>query len=235
MNARKIVPVLIFVSLIIGFSSFFCEKAHDQVQRDWGLKIASCPAHCGNDLRETIPSYHIVAVSGSLDLEELDKLILELPGWDYTASVDANGKTYAYFYNTSVVELMGRAYVVTDSKKLFARPPFAADFRAKRFDFTLLSAHTHFGNNAQSSMLSEWFKAFKSNNGPEQDLILLGDLDFPNESQWIPMLPHSKGMLNNIWIRSQHTSEFTGEMGAVENGAVWGTFHMNRDDDPNLF
>ncbi len=181
--------------------------------------------------------FDLVAVQEPKDTQVLERLCALLPGWRYVASEAVGRGTstehYAFFWNASWVALVGKSCIVGDPDDLFIREPYAATFRARRFDFTLCTMHLLYGSSERERrqellLMDEVVASVQNANGAEADVILLGDFNFPPDDEgwqlsgWTPAIrPPAKttvgdrSLYDNIWFDPRVTTEYAGESGVV--------------------
>ena len=104
-------------------------------------------------------------------------------------SPQVKDERYLFIYDRNKVEAMDSGQLAVDpednlpvcdtkSEGKMARQPFYATFKAGKFDFVLMTAHTSPSNNvAELQSLSAFYKRVQSDNSPQKDVILLGDLN----------------------------------------------------------
>ena len=97
---------------------------------------------------------------------------------------------YAFIWDSERLGLVeGSAYVVDDSEKLMSREPFVASFQSlpstsggKPFRFTLINVHTTPKAVEQElNVLDDVYRSVRAFEQPEDDIILLGDLNVERE------------------------------------------------------
>ena len=142
---------------------------------------------------------------------------------------------YAFFYRQDKVTVTQRGKLYTDVIDKFIREPYYASFRSGNFDFTLVTIHALFGNNENERRpeiqeLATVYKHIQDENPREQDIIILGDFNFPptdygfNELKTYPtmgplILPSAKttitdtSLYDNFWFQRQFVREYTGMVG----------------------
>ena len=143
---------------------------------------------------------------------------------------------YAFVYDAS--RIAGGAdycYVVNDEDDILHREPFVGRFRSlypnQPFSFSLINMHTDPDEvNGEIDVLATVFKNVRQFEYPEDDVILLGDLNVgPNKMEpllQIPgMVPLINGLptntrrnktLDNILVDRTTTLEFTGRAGTID-------------------
>ncbi len=231
MVMKRIALLLSFI--LLTYSSLYAE---DLLLASWNVRILSDNSRDDSELlmiAEIIDRYDIVAIQEVRDTRVLTRLRKMLPGWDYIASESVGrGVTelYAFFYRVSRVTPTSPATTITDSHDVFIREPAVASFKASDFDFTLISNHILYGNSKNERReeirhLDDLVYYIDSINGPENDVILLGDFNMPaSDHSWelegfTPVIDPSwkttitdTSSYDNIWLSDTHTyrSEFKG-------------------------
>lgn len=117
-------------------------------------------------------------------------------------------------------------------KKNFIRPPFWATFRAGKFDFSVVVVHTQPKRSEdECALMDEVYKKVQERNGPEQDVLLVGDFNLePSASEFEGLLKskdqdlstmiflfneknhrtmvNSNNLNDNIFFQRKHLSEY---------------------------
>lgn len=189
-------------------------------------------------IADMISRFDLVAVQEPKDTEVLDRISALLPGWTYSASEAVGRGTskehYAFFWDQSRVSQIGAPSIVRDPDDLLMREPYAATFRSGRFDFTLCTIHLLFGSSPSERreelvLMDEVVASVQEANGAEQDVLLMGDFNFPPDdrgwqlTRWTavigPPLRTTVGdvsLYDNIWFDPRTTKEYTGKYGVVK-------------------
>jgi endonuclease/exonuclease/phosphatase family metal-dependent hydrolase len=210
-------------------------------------------------LSKTIRNFDIVAVQEIRDASQTALPALKNsvndqagPKYDFVVS-ERLGRTtskeqYAYFYNTQTMQQIESPYTYPDSKDLFQREPYVAEFKARdgNFDFVLITIHTDPDTATQEiNDLPAVVENAKGRYQGEGDFIILGDLnadcDYFNEnSQSLLRSSDYLWIINNsidtttkstactydrIILTSQAKTDFTGNSGLFrfDNGCFWET------------
>lgn len=201
----------------------------------WNVRILSDNSRDDEELKliaGIMDNYEFIAVQELRDTKVLDRLMAMLPeSYAYIAS-DPVGRgvkeLYAYIYNSQVVSLNGSSYLYNDSKDIFIREPYIADFQAGAFDFTVITMHSIYGDSIsdrriEASYLDTVIFEADSRERNEKDLILTGDFNLPGDDHaWditdytALVVPEQKTTItdtssyDNIWLSEEHTysSEF---------------------------
>lgn len=142
---------------------------------------------------------------------------------------------YAYVYNTKrIVCLKEQAYTVSDPANLLHRPSLVAHFQvlaggqAQPFSFTLINIHTDPDEiDSELNVLADVYKNVRQYEYPEDDIILLGDLNCgPKEFKALGQIPGIFPLIQNVATNTRQTKlydnivvdgyssqEFTGRSG----------------------
>lgn len=189
-------------------------------------------------IADQIGRYDLVAVQESRDTRVLERIRTKLGGkWTFVAS-DPVGRgsvteLYAFFWNAARVREVGEPGILGDPDDRFIREPYAATFAAGEFDFTLLTIHLLYGDSEKERRpelraLDDAVAAVQRANGAEDDVMLLGDFNFPPDDEgwelsgWRALFqPPQKttvgsvSLYDNIWFDPSKTTEFAGKQGVV--------------------
>ena len=200
----------------------------------WNIRILSNNSRDDTELALIAPiiaRYDLVAVQEVRDTIVLDRLLTFLPGWDYICSNSVGNvvtERYAYLYRIDGITVLGTPYIFNDAGDLFLREPYVAHFRVQQFDFTLVTIHVIYGDSvndrrAEVQLLDEVITSVDLYNGSEDDVILLGDFNLPEDDAAWQILTHTPivastymttitdtSSYDNIWIDSTDTGEYVG-------------------------
>jgi deoxyribonuclease-1-like protein len=149
---------------------------------------------------------------------------------------------YAFVFDTR--RIAGGAdycYVVSDEQDILHREPFVGRFRSlypnQPFTFSLINIHTDPGEVREEIIaLASTFKNVRQFEYPEDDVIILGDLnaepkklqpllDIPGMTPLIVGVPTNtrrNKTIDNILIDRASTLEFTGRAGAIDLEQMFG-------------
>lgn len=228
MHIRKIILfTFVFFTSIVLFSNN--EATSKLTIASWNIRILSDKSRDDSELKiiaDILSNYDLVAIQEVRDKTVMDRLVNMLPEYDYIIS-DPVGNTvkerYSFIFKTSLVESRG-SYLLGDPDDNFIREPFIGHFKSNNFDFTLISIHVLFGNKKERrneiTLLDDVIKLVDDANGPEDDVILLGDFNFPgNETSWeidshhylispdIKTTITDTSSYDNFWINKKTTTE----------------------------
>lgn len=160
----------------------------------------------------------------------------------YTISPRIGGRSsyseqYAFVYDTRKIRSGAEfSYVVQDQADLLHREPFVGRFQALAsgappFQFTLINMHTDPDEIVDElDVLADVYNSVRKYEYPEDDVMLLGDLNAPPEKMQrlgqipavvplianLPTNTRKSRTLDNILVDSQTTREFTGRAGTID-------------------
>lgn len=196
----------------------------------WNIRILSNNSRDDNELTKIsniIKRYDIIAIQEVRDSTVLERLETLLPEYDYIVST-AVGNTvkemYAYFYKSSLFTVLG-SHVYNDVNDVFIREPYIGHFRAGTFDFTLISIHVLYGTTTERreeiKLLDDVISDVDTYNGAENDVILLGDFNFPSDDRGWQITTHTPQIeptlkttitdtssYDNLWLNENNTTEY---------------------------
>lgn len=189
-----------------------------------------------------LQKYDLIAIQELRDEEVLKRTIAILQqrglGYAYEISPPVGRgvkERYAYLYRTDRVQSAQPGRLYQERGDEFIREPFYATFRSSNFDFTLVTIHVLFGSSEaerrpEIEELAAVYQAVQDEDPAEQDVILLGDFNFPptdagfNPLKTIPGMvfligPPAKttitdtSLYDNFWFQEPHVREYAGEFG----------------------
>jgi endonuclease/exonuclease/phosphatase family metal-dependent hydrolase len=225
----------------------------------WNIRILSTGSRDDSEL-ETIASimseYDLLAIQEVRDYAVLDRLLEYLPEYSCYASQQVGTTTqkeiYGFVYKTDKVELLGTPYIYEDLGSDFIREPLIGNFRYGEFDFTLVTIHVIYGDSVtqrreEVSLLPQVLELVDVNNGPENDIILLGDFNLPPEdsawgtaglSLYSPILTgdikttiSDTSSYDNLWFNRSFVTEWKGDAYLYKFDEV---IYGNDDDQASL-
>lgn len=148
---------------------------------------------------------------------------------------------YAFVFDASrMVGGQDYSYVVNDDRDMLHREPFVGRFRSlypnQPFAFTLINVHTDPDEiKTEIPVLADVYRIVRQYEYPEDDVILLGDLNVgPNKMEAIRQIPgivplvtvptntRQSKSLDNIIIDQTTSVEFTGRAGTVDMAQMFG-------------
>lgn len=199
-------------------------------------------------LAAIIRRFDVIAIQEitSVDQRTLPTLVdlVNRTGVNYSYTIsprigrDATGyfEQYAFVYDASrIAGGPEYSYVVQDPRDTLHREPFVGRFRTlhpnQPFSFSLINIHTDPGEVSEElAVLSTVYKNVREFEYPEDDVVLLGDLnadpkqfgplgtipDFIPLIVGIPTNTRMNRTIDNIMIDRQSTREFTGRAGTID-------------------
>ena len=191
---------------------------------------------------DVMDEYDLVAVQELRDTEVIQRTVAMLEaktGWDYEAEVSPPvgrrvKERYAFVYPVGAVSVVVPGKLYDDIEDRFIREPYYVTFRAGDFDFTLVTIHVLYGKTRERrvevDLLAEVYRAIQAEDAEEQDVILLGDLNFPPTDRSFDRLKELESMAyllappikttisdaslyDNFWFQTDHVREYTGTHG----------------------
>lgn len=184
-------------------------------------------------IAQIISRYEFVALQEARDTAVLDRLLAMLPDYTYLASPPVGrgvSERYAFFYRPARVSVVAPAALCPDPDDRFIREPFVGHFRVDQFDFTVITIHVIFGDSVaerrtEVSALATVVAAVDEHNGPENDVLLVGDFNLPaDDPAWtlaryeplvaahIPTTISDRSSYDNIWYSPAATTEILPEV-----------------------
>ncbi|MFN3189780.1 MAG: endonuclease/exonuclease/phosphatase family protein [Aureliella sp.] len=148
---------------------------------------------------------------------------------------------YAFIFDTNRVRTTPeQCYVVNDDADLMHREPFVGRFQTvapNPFRFTLINVHTDPDEiEYELDVLADVYRSVREYEYPEDDVILLGDLnEEPGKLRNLELIPYflplvqtqktnTRGSktIDNILIDQQTTVEFSGRAGVIDFVSAFG-------------
>lgn len=135
------------------------------------------------------------------DLRDLEAVLRHLgPSWralysDCVLDAGGNRERIAYLYDGRAVAFTGFASTVQAPRTKrggeylprvsWWRPPYAASFRAGRFDFVALTAHVRWGEGERArrgelALLADWVASRAHERFGDRDVVVMGDFNIPS-------------------------------------------------------
>ena len=197
------------------------------------------------DIAQVLKYCDITAIQELRDERVLKRTqaILRQMGHNYDYQISAAvgrgvKERYAFLYRADRLSVVTPGRTVPDAADEFIREPYYAQFRAGNFDFILLTIHLLYGSSAQERRpellsLARAFDQVRAENPTEQDIILLGDFNFPPDDAGWTALKQSPTMTylirppekttitdtslyDNIWFQASYVREYTGQAGIIK-------------------
>lgn len=195
-------------------------------------------AHIVNILKE----YDLIAIQELRDEEVLLRTVAALKerGCEYKYEISPKvgrgvKEIYAFLYRPDKVAVVKKGRLYQDQNDEFIREPFYATFKAGDFDFTLVTIHLLYGSSENERRpelvaLARVYKEVQDEEPNEQDIIILGDFNFPpTDAGWdglksframIHLIsPPSKttvtdtSLFDNFWFQAEYVKEYAGGSG----------------------
>ena len=189
-------------------------------------------------IADVLELYDFVAIQELRDTLVLRRAVNELATRGYKYAFDASNRVgrgspyelYAFLYRTDKIQLVTPGVLWGETNDEFIREPFYATFRSGNFDFTVITIHVLYGDSQSERRpeiieLANVFQAVQSGNANEQDVILVGDFNFPPTDQgwtnlkaiptmtWLVNPPEKTtisdaSLYDNFWFQSQYVTEY---------------------------
>lgn len=197
--------------------------------------------------------FDIVALQEVMKKDGLIQLVKELEKvskdkWAYHISPYpvGNGEQYneyyAYIYKKNSISFVKSLGFYEDTTNDFIREPYAAQFKADKFDFTLINCHLIYGDKKiqrqnEAKKLSKVYDYFQNLDKKDNDVIILGDFNLPayddsfktlfnhKEKIFYAIDPKFKTTLgktslgnsyDNFFYSFKNTTEYTGRNGVLD-------------------
>lgn len=204
-------------------------------------------------MAEFIEFFDLVALQEVMNEEGLAHLVENLNRkekgrWKYLISPYPVGSSdykeyYAFVWDSENVKLLGEdGYYTGKNSHDFERPPYAATFKMREFDLTLVSVHSIFGDSinqrrVEALMMIDVYEYYQSLDEEEKDILIAGDFNLPayddafsemlsDEDQiYYGIDPTTKTTIgkqglassyDNIFYPYKYTSEYTGNSGIID-------------------
>lgn len=169
--------------------------------------------------------------------EAIDQLLNLLgPPWrgSSLSPLTGNSERFAFLYRSDRVQEVGRPHLLTGAGvTVFDRTPYVGSFRAGQFDFALVSVHLSYTDTARRRREAEALSRFArdiANQGPEHDVIVLGDfneqrgnlanLAYFDSMSWKRLITEptnlsGRDIFDNLLIDPKYSREWSGRSGVV--------------------
>jgi deoxyribonuclease-1-like protein len=189
MSTHKLPGVVIFLLWLLPAVSLSA-----QTFTTWNIRILSNNSRDDQELDRIASILELsdfVAVQEVRDSVVLDRLMERMEGWDYIISLPVGRgvkEFYAYLYRSELFDVLGAPYTLEDGEDLFIREPYVAHFRTGNFDFSIITIHSIYGDTkgvrrAEAALLDDVIRYVDKENGPEEDVILVGDFNLPGDDK----------------------------------------------------
>ena len=245
------IAVVSVMFVVVVYGLFYIEAGEPQPTTPelrlaaWNIRIFSNASRDKAELRQianTLIEYDFIAIVELRDEAVLRRTVRLLKSlgrdYDYLMSPPVGARVkerYAFLFDSAQVRSLAVGAVIPDPNNVFLREPYFASFRAGEFDFTAVVVHVIWGKSIKQRRrevysLADVYRVVQAANGPEQDVILLGDfnlnpndvaydslLDIPSMRQLFksPLKSHIKdtSLYDNIFFQTDYTREYTGHSG----------------------
>ena len=210
----------------------------------WNIRIFSNRSRTDAELHaiaKTLADYDFIAIVEVRDAIVLQRTqnILAQMGKRYQYEVSPavghrSKERYAFLYREDLVTVVkeGELYLdAADGTDDFSRDPYWATFRADAFDFSVIAVHVIWGDRvgprkAEVQALAEVYRYVQQANGPEEDVLLVGDFNRnPNDTEAygpimaipsmvrlfdLPQKSHIRdtSLYDNIFFQSEAVTEY---------------------------
>lgn len=204
---------------------------------------------------ETIRQFDVIALqeitsSDQRTLPKLVELVNQSGGrYSYTISPRIGRQStgyfeqYGYVFDTArIVSSPQVSYVVADEADVLHREPFCGRFQtitrgAQPFSFTLINIHTDPDEiSHELDVLADVYRSVRQYEYPEDDVILLGDLNAPPKGlrslgqipDLVPIIQNvftntvQNKTIDNVLVDRINTREFTGRAGIIHLEKAFG-------------
>lgn len=207
-------------------------------------------------IADVLQKYDVIAIQELRDEEVLKRTveILFRRGFEYGYEIsDKVGRgvkeRYAFLYRRDKAQVIKQGKLYQEHDDEFIREPFYATFDAGSFDFTLITIHVLFGDSVaerrrEIQELATVYQMVQDADTVEQDVILVGDFNFPptddgfNNLKALPTMTFliappatttitDASLYDNFWFQTQHVGEYAGEAGVDRFDETM----LNNDDD----
>jgi endonuclease/exonuclease/phosphatase family metal-dependent hydrolase len=191
-------------------------------------------------IADRLQQFDLIAIQEARDEDVVQRTlgILRDRGHYYEAMISPPvgrgvSERYAFMWRPEKVAPLDSGAVYADPSDVFIREPFYASFRARDFDFTLVTIHVIFGDSisdrrAEGLLLDDVYHAIQNADPEEQDVILLGDFNLPPEDRGMAEVDvvldpvfagdvrttiSDASLYDNFWWDAELITEWTGEAG----------------------
>jgi endonuclease/exonuclease/phosphatase family metal-dependent hydrolase len=219
----------------ISISSFNIRILSDKSRTDHELKL----------IAQILQHYDLIALQELRDEQVLRRTvhILRDMGYPYNYEISSPvgrgvKEHYAFLYRRDKISVKQKGQLYDDPHDEFAREPYYASFQSHNFDFTLVTIHLLYGENEQQrrrelTHLAKIYDIIQQDNPQEQDVIVLGDFNFPPQDVgWEPMklkpamtylikppittTVTDTSLYDNFWFQQNYVQEYNGRSGVIK-------------------
>ena len=247
---RKYLTIFLVLFLI---SAAGCGEIHDSSRRNtdsikiasFNIRVFSSNSRDDEELGyivDVLEKYDVIAVQELRDEEALERTVAMLGNrgkeYEYEISEKVGRRVkelYGFLYRKGIVRKVTEGRLYEEENDEFIREPFYATFKAGNFDFTLITIHVLYGSSKaerrpEVKKLATVYQKIQDEDPAEQDIILLGDFNFPPTDEGFDNLksistmtsliaPPSKttitdtSLYDNFWFQQEYVREYAGESG----------------------
>lgn len=244
MKFFKYLLVYLSITVIIfsqeGYISSFNTLRLGKAQKDYKL------------MAKILENFDIIGLVEVINENGVEKLVKNLEKesnekWEYHISPYPVGHTsykeyFAYIWKKDKVLFLQERGFYDDKNNEFSRPPYAADFKIGKFDFTFVLVHSIFGKSekqrrAEAFKMWKVYEYFQEKNRDENDVIIAGDFNLPAfDESFEKLLNHKDKIIyalsptikttvgtkrlansyDNMFLSTKYTKEFEGKSGALD-------------------
>ncbi len=210
----------------------------------FNIRLFSNNSRDDSELKQIVgilKEYDLIAIQELRDERVMQRAVALLAQMGYHYNYDISPpvgrgvkERYAFLYLEDKVKVLKDGKVFPDKDDAFIREPYYATFKSGNFDFTLVTMHALFGDSKKDRRpeivkLADVYQFIQDENNQEDDIILLGDFNFPptdvgfnrlkSVPSMTPIIVSSKttvtdtSLYDNFWFQKMHVTEYTGQSG----------------------
>jgi len=251
-NKRTVISVLLIILACLTLQLLTPKTWANQTIKiaSWNIRDLSINSRSDFELLQIcyiLQNYDFIAIQEVNDQKVILKLVKWLKVLDSSygslfspaSGTGSEKEHYTFIYRKKSIKRLGSEKLAEGD---FARPPFIASFKAKNFDFTVISIHVCFacngleeeGRRLEIQRLALLYSTLL--NGQEKDIFLMGDFNLePNDNAFLnlqtigntkPILTclaeegctqfsttRETNLFDNIWFDRNHVNEYSGVHG----------------------
>lgn len=247
---RKYLAIFLVLFLILAAG---CGEVHDSSKRNtdsiriasFNIRVFSSNSRDDEELgyvADILENYDLIAIQELRDEEVLKRTVAMLGNrgkeYEYEISEKVGRRVkelYGFLYRKAVVRKVREGRLYEEENDEFIREPFYATFSAENFDFTLVTIHVLYGSSKaerrpEVKKLAAVYQRIQDEDPAEQDIILLGDFNFPPTDEGFDNLKSISTMTSliapplkttitdtslydNFWFQQEYVREYAGESG----------------------
>ena len=240
--------LVLFLILVAGCGEFHdsSNQAVDSIRiASFNIRVFSSNSRDDEEIgyiADVLEEYDVIAVQELRDEEVLKRTVamLENRGKEYEYEIsDEVGRAvkerYGFLYRKGIVKKVRQGRLYEEENDEFIREPFYATFKAENFDFTLITIHVLYGSSKAERRpeireLATVYQKVQNEDPAEQDVIILGDFNFPPTDEGFDNLkgipttaflfaPPLKttitdtSLYDNFWFQEEYVREYADEFG----------------------